>query len=766
MIALIALVSATLSAHPLPADALRHAEPPAAIELGAHDLLGSERDGVVVVDGEDLTIAGIGAPDDQAPVRAAGIADSKIVPLDAPRSIERVEVDAETPADASLTVWVRGRTGRGWSEWRESDAVDELDDCCSTVQARVELRAAPGGDAPRVRSVRVVLGSRLVRSAQVAPPAPPTATVWATRIGMVGHTTANGHVITDRDRFVALPSKRALSALGSADYSVQITYRGRSVIAPVWDVGPWNQNDDYWNEPRERFADLPRWTSEAEAAFFAGYNGGRDGSGRFVVLPNSIDLADGSYWDDLGMTRNDWVDVTFLWLNAPSPPRRSTPVVTPKLIPGTTGSAAATPSTRAVGYTPPSTALTAFLPLVMCDPDNWTTSWTIQNSSSVAVSGSVEVYSSAGALSARVPFALPGWGSATTSTADVGLAPGFAGSAIVNASGPVATVVSEERSGGGRLVYAAATTPAPTLYAPMIFKGRGGWDSGIQVQNLGNSAAAVRVTYVSTGGGAWDESASIPASGARAFYQPANASLPSGLVGAAVVQSMSGQPLAAVVNATNGNGAGLAYALESGAADTLYAPVVYKRYNGWDSGIQLFNLNPSPTIATILYQQSAGPPITDAVTVPGSGATSVYQPSEPQLPDGFVGSARIVGGPGARLVGIASEVRSAATAAMGYVLGQPQSTLVAAPLVTKSINGWNTGIQVQNPTQSPAPVTADFYDESGALMSELQDVVDAGRTRTFYTPALADLPKEFRGSAVIQSTSGVPLAVVVNQTSE
>src|SRR4051812_7818514 len=61
--------------------------------------------------------------------------------------------------------------------------------------------------------------------AQVATAANPTVTLMATRVGMVGRTTANGHVITERDHFVALPSRRALSSLGGMEYVVQLSYR-------------------------------------------------------------------------------------------------------------------------------------------------------------------------------------------------------------------------------------------------------------------------------------------------------------------------------------------------------------------------------------------------------------------------------------------------------------------------------------------------------------------------------------------------------------
>ena len=35
--------------------------------------------------------------------------------------------------------------------------------------------------------------------------------------------------------------------------------------------------------------------------------------------PAGIDLADGTFWDGLGMTDNDWVTVTYLWTGTAGP---------------------------------------------------------------------------------------------------------------------------------------------------------------------------------------------------------------------------------------------------------------------------------------------------------------------------------------------------------------------------------------------------------------------------------------------------------------
>jgi hypothetical protein len=149
--------------------------------------------------------------------------------------------------------------------------------------------------------------------------------IFATREGLVGRTTANGHVVRAQDRFVALPSRRALSREGESAFQVRLRYRDKSVIAPVWDVGPWNIRDDHWSPPerREQWRDLRQGLPQAQAAYQNGHNGGRDGFGRRVSNPAGIDLADGTFWRDLAMRDNDWVSVEYLWspdvAQAPAP---------------------------------------------------------------------------------------------------------------------------------------------------------------------------------------------------------------------------------------------------------------------------------------------------------------------------------------------------------------------------------------------------------------------------------------------------------------
>lgn len=275
-------------------------------------LSGGDSTGVVVRDGR--------ARLDRTAEPTVGRAPTGLLTLPVRRlGVPTVDVgaalDAQVPTGATASVDVRGQGVAGnWSEWIPADTTDRvlLPEPAAQVQARLVLTGNPGP----------VVGGVTLSASPATGPSTPTPryavrySVFATREGLVGSTTANGHVITPDDQFVALPSRRALSTNDSSDYSVRVCApNGRCAFAPVWDVGPWNTTDDYWNDEtgREMGADLPQGTPEAQAAFRAGYNDGTDQYARKVTNPAGIDLADGTFTDALQLTTNTTVTVTYLW---------------------------------------------------------------------------------------------------------------------------------------------------------------------------------------------------------------------------------------------------------------------------------------------------------------------------------------------------------------------------------------------------------------------------------------------------------------------
>ncbi|QJY46325.1 hypothetical protein [Pseudonocardia broussonetiae] len=237
---------------------------------------------------------------------------------------DRVEtaVDGDLPEGSTAAVDVRGRRASGgWTEWvpttgtTPTTGTATLPEPTSEVQTRLVLTGDPAAE-PAVRGVTVTAHPAAARTEAVVETATLNYRVFATREGLAGGTTANGHVIAERDHFVALPSRRALAPRNTSDYSVKVCApNGRCAFAPVWDVGPWNTRDDYWNpsDQRQEWKDLPQGVPQAQAAHTDGYNGGRDQYGRTPSNPAGIDLGDGLFWDALGLTDNAWVSVDYLW---------------------------------------------------------------------------------------------------------------------------------------------------------------------------------------------------------------------------------------------------------------------------------------------------------------------------------------------------------------------------------------------------------------------------------------------------------------------
>lgn len=260
---------------------------------------------------------------------------SPIQPVLSPTTQFVVSYDATIPNQSKLHLDVRGSyDGTRWTAWETRVASGDTVAFRRTVQ-HVQYRARLLGSAttgPTLHTVDIQArpGTATYQAFQQPEEAivAPTYKVFATREGLVGGRTANGYIIEPDAWFVSLPSWRSLNTYGSYDYQVRITHGDRSVVAPVWDVGPWNAHDDYWNVHRERYQDLRRGWPEDHAAYFDGYNGGYAEKG-YVHSPTAIDIGDGAWWA-LGLPDGRFeVEVTFLWLEGDTDEVASPPAPDP-----------------------------------------------------------------------------------------------------------------------------------------------------------------------------------------------------------------------------------------------------------------------------------------------------------------------------------------------------------------------------------------------------------------------------------------------------
>jgi len=535
-------------------------------------------------------------------------------PIAAPAPFDQV-TGAALGASGSGRVELEVRAsedGARWSPWLEvaDGEPAQLSEPARWLQYRLTLMQAEGEGRPVVCAVRLDLASSGTRLQALDLPSSkdqhPTVRVWATREGLVGRPTANGHMIVDHDHFAALPSKRVLNANGKSDYQVQVSYKGRSATVPIWDIGPWNTRDNYWDGKRELFPDLPRYTPQALAAWRDGYNNGRDQYGRWVSFPASIDLADGTFWDDLKMTVSDWVDVTFLWVNDSSPP--PTPKITVYFKPPPQNDKAAPPPLGTVWYFAEGSTKPPF--------DTWLL---LQNPSQEPARVTLTLMKTDGTTELRELGVGP---TSRTSLHMNDLLPDAEFSTRIDASAPVFAerTMYFRRDGHSSMGIAA---PSKTWY---LAEGstQEPFDTWILLQNPGSAAASVTVTFMKEDGTTQVFPMTVWPTSRLSLY--ANAVIPNAGFSTRIV---SDQPL--VVERT--------MYLRTGFRGGHGAPGVPTPSTAWyfaegntrpglDTWLLLQNPNDKPATATVTFYTEDGTTLTRAYGIKPNARFSLYARTE------------------------------------------------------------------------------------------------------------------------------------------
>lgn len=224
-------------------------------------------------------------------------------------------------------------------------------------------------------------------------------------------------------------------------------------------------------------------------------------------------------------------------------------------------------------------------------------------------------------------------------------------SAKITGTGPLAAMVQIYGRTGSPVQdqlysFTAFSSGAPKAYAPLVMSNYFGYNTATTVQNAGSAPASVRVTYSN---GRVETFTLEP--GASRTLLDFQLLPPSLSTYSAVVENTgaSPQPLIVTVNESRG-GTKLASTYEgftSGGRNWV-APIVMKRYYGYESSITCQNIGSGPATISVSYRGEnlsgapvnvpSAPKITN-LQVNQSGV--VLQFLEPQLPDGFIGSAEI-----------------------------------------------------------------------------------------------------------------------------
>lgn len=645
------------------------------------------------------------------PFRAFGVCSSPTLEAEVPFDAIRVEYNGHTPRETAISVEIRVRSAEGrWSPWQEVESSGQgftLQRRGTAVQYRITLLAQQQEDSPWLREIRLEVSytDPLMPVVELEALATrPTVRVYGTRQGLVGRVTANGHRIVERDRFAALPSKKSLNVREGRDYLLEVAYKDRKTTVPVWDVGPWNIKDNYWDSPREMWTDLPRFVPQVNAAFFDNYNGGLDQFGRPILFPAAIDLADGTFWDDLGMKGSDWVDVTFLWVDAAAPPLVPMPVVVPKKGPIPQPifqqPAPAPPTPTAIPTPTPVPKTWYFAEGSTSKPfDTWLL---LQNPDPVPAN-------------TRVTYMLPNGGQKIV---DYLLKPTSRTSIFLNAVVPdteVSTFVESDRYIlAERAMYfgkeghdtAGVISPSSTWF---FAEGSTGWpfDTWILMQNPNTTPARVTLTFFKEDGSATFHDMLIPHVSRASLL--VNQVVPDAAVG---VRIDSDKPIVAERAVYKDRGKSGSNSMGATALSKTWYLAEGNTRQGLETWILMLNPNDVPAIATTTYMKEDGSTVVRSYLVPHRSRISVYV--NPEVNDSRVAAK------------VESDIPIVVERSMYFGSGLGMHNTIAAPQLARrwflpegsTAKPFSQNVLIANPNGVPAAITAVFMKEDGGSVEK------------------------------------------------
>lgn len=287
-----------------------------------------------------------------------------------------------------------------------------------------------------------------------------------------------------------------------------------------------------------------------------------------------------------------------------------------------------------------------WVPLLMRHYQGWSTGIQIQNLGTAPSSVRVTYHTRTAAPPVTGTLTVAPLASRTLyQPADERLPPGWVGSAVIESldAQPLAAIVNQVHGNGLSMSYTGIGKPGAAVFAPLLVKNSHGWNSGLQIQNAGARPLVVQATFSRSNGtdGPWLEFLPAQPGGSATFYQPASRQLPDEFVGAAAVSSQDGGAIGGIVNQVRySSGMAMAYDAPDRGASSVFVPLVYRDFAGWNSGVQVQNLGSSATSASITFYAQNGlvAATVQSALEPGRSETH-YLPSITALRSSFVGSA-------------------------------------------------------------------------------------------------------------------------------
>jgi hypothetical protein len=209
----------------------------------------------------------------------------------------------------------------------------------------------------------------------------------------------------------------------------------------------------------------------------------------------------------------------------------------------------------------------------------------------------------------------------------------------------------------------------------------------------------------------------------------------------------------------------------------MYGPLVFRNYNGWNTGISVVNISNQTNDVDIQFFGTGGGAsiFQDSLTISPMGQDFVYIPNDPALngDSSFVGSVLLSSDAPFHAAidqikyGSGEAVSYIATAAGAEFMGGPNAPYqesLSLPLVQKgsTVTGLGdiSGIQLFNASPNyPIKVQVEFFNSSGNLSqptanSPLNVTLLPHQNTTLYTMNFTGMLPNFTGSAVITPIEG------------
>ena len=320
--------------------------------------------------------------------------------------------------------------------------------------------------------------------------------------------------------------------------------------------------------------------------------------------------------------------------------------------------------------------------------------------------------------------------------------------------------------------------PSSTSYVynlPFLGFKAGGFTSYLAFQNTSASSANVLVQYYKADG---SPLSSAPlASNCTTLVGHGECLPPNpfdlGDSGSGVI--VSSQPLAVIVAEGTPYG-GSAYGVSQGSSDTLIAPIIlHNAYSDFSTQLTLFNGGASSALVTAQFYDQNGS-LQNAATqtvnlAPHSSRVFDQSASSSNLPNSFKGWARITSASGSQLVSQVLE-QSPGQHFVAIANAQPKALpTLYAPAIFRGAFNFTTGFNLVNPGSTAINATVTYYDDNGTAYAAAPFnigpnsvvAVFQGDSSGTGLPGNGGLPGNFSGAAIVTSTGGDGLVMVINE---